>query len=376
MSDFLIVKLHVSPFILYVSLVVAFDVQSLLFDLIVSDGLLRRYFLDLFYVLFSTVLTRQNIFVDCDEEEMEFVSYNDDDVAGLMEEPVTISRVRAIASAKRSTGRECKVTLRSARAKLDRVKESREKHLKKRKLENFLCGQVDAEVNLLLPSEFQGQSKVVKSKGFSVDKARAKLEAVKIKELDKANVNKQMNIYIILSTGKATRKASKACIIDEELLREGIWVRQAKMKLEAAKEKSSKSNCKRKFKSLGTKKRNMQRTSSLEVTCMDREDEGVDVDLINAADGVQVALDTIVAKEATLKGKSRKASKQKPVRVSERIANSRLRMQQGFVTLKVKAEIGNTKAKSRRNKGNKQEEPNTEICTGMLASTTVFCSIT
>ncbi|KAG0611385.1 hypothetical protein M758_7G137600 [Ceratodon purpureus] len=303
---------------------------------------------------------------DFDEEEVGSVSYDDDDVADLMEEPVAVSRVRAFALARRSTGRECKVTLESARAKLDRVKATREKHLKKRKLENFLSGEVDDGVNVSLPSEFQGQPKVVKSKGFSVEKARAKLEAVKIKrELDKTDDNKHSNLDIILSPGKSSRKASKACIVDEEFLHEGIWLRQAKLKLEAARKKSLKFNRKRRSKALGTKKRNVQRRSSLEVSCMDREDKEDHVDLIDAADGVKIAGDSEVAKEPISKGKSRKAPKLKAVRVSERIANSRLRMQQELVTLKVKAEIGSKRTKSRRNKGNKREEPNTEIRTDL-----------
>lgn len=54
-------------------------------------------------------------------------------------------------------------------------------------------------MNLLLASEFQGQPKVVKSKGFSVEKARAKVEACKIKkDLDKTNVDKRMNMYSTL----------------------------------------------------------------------------------------------------------------------------------------------------------------------------------
>lgn len=303
---------------------------------------------------------------------MKSASYDDNDFADLMEESVAISRVRAFALAKRSAGRGCKVTLESARAKLDRVKATTEKHMKKRKLENFFNSEVDAGVNPLLPLEFQGKPEVVKLKGFSVEKARAKLEAVMIKELDKIKVNEHMNVYITSSPGKGSRKASKACSIDEEFLNEGVWVRHAKVKLEAAREKSLKSNCKRKFKTLGTKKRNVQRRSSLEVSCMVKEAEEDVNDLINFKDGVKVATDSIVAREATLKGKRRKGSNQKPVRVSERIANSRLRMQQGLVTLKVKAEVGNKKTKTRRDKGNKPEELNSKIYTGMFASTTVF----
>jgi hypothetical protein len=315
---------------------------------------------------------QRNDCADFDDEEVESVSYDDDDVADLMEEPVAISRVRAFALARRSTGRECKVTLESARVKLDRVKATREKHLKKRKLEKFLSGEVEGGVNLLLASEFQGQPKVVKSKGFSVERARAKLEAVKIKkDLDKTNVDKHMNMYITSSPGKVSRKASKACSISEELLHEGVWVREAKLKLEAAREKTLKSNRKRKAKALGIKKRNVQRRSSLEVSCKDREDKGDDVDLINAADGVQGAVDSVVAKEPILKGKKRKALKQKAIRVSERIANSRLRMQQELVTLKVKAEIGSKKTKLRRKKGSRREESNTKIRTGTLASSKV-----
>jgi hypothetical protein len=114
------------------------------------------------------------------------------------------------------------------------------------------------------------------------------------------------------TTGDAlSRKASKACSINKELLHEHVWVREAKLKLEAAREKTLKSNCKRKSKVLGIKKRNMQRRSSLEVSCKDREDKGDDVDLINAADGVKGAVDSVVAKELILKGKRRKALKQK-----------------------------------------------------------------
>jgi hypothetical protein len=146
---------------------------------------------------------QRNDCADFDDKEVESISYDDDDVADLMEEPVAISQVRAFALARRSTGQEYKMTLESARVKLDRVKVTREKHLKKRKLENFLSGKVQGGVNLLLASEFQGQPKVVKSKGFSVEKACAKLEAVKIKkDLDKTNVDKHMNMYITSSPGK------------------------------------------------------------------------------------------------------------------------------------------------------------------------------
>ena len=67
-------------------------------------------------------MIQRNDCADFDDEEVESVSYDDDDVADLVEEPVAISRVRAFALARRSTGRECKVTLESARVKLDRVK--------------------------------------------------------------------------------------------------------------------------------------------------------------------------------------------------------------------------------------------------------------
>lgn len=281
------------------------------------------------------------------------MSYDDNDVVDSMEDPVAISRVRAFVLAKGSRGREYKVTLERARAKLDCVKET--KHLSKRKLENFLSGHVDAEL--------QEQPKVVKSKGFSVEKARAKLEAVKIKkELAKTKVNRHVNTY-------STSPLARTSRTDEELSHEGVWVRHAKVKLEAAREKKSKSTRKRNSGALGSKKRNVQRKSSLEISCMDRKDEGDDLDTKDAPDGVKVTLDCTVAKETSVKGKKNKASKQKAVRVSERIANSRLRMQQGLVTLNVKAEIGNKKTKLRRNKRNKVEESNFEFCTGTLATT-------
>jgi len=313
-------------------------------------------------LIFTTVV-QENYCADCDDEDMEVASYDYNDVVDMMEEPVAISRVRAYALAQGSKGRESKVTLESARAKLDRVKATREKHLSKRKFEDFRSGDGDAE--------HQEQPKLVKSKGFSVERARAKLEAVKIKnERAKTKVNKHIKSpYIISPPARTSRTASKARSIDEELLHEGIWVRHAKVKLEAAREKKSKSSRKRSSGALRSKKRNVQRKSSSEISCIDRKDEGDDLDTMSAPDGVRVTLECIVTKEASLKGKRTKAPKQKAVRVSERIANSRLRLQQGLLTLNVKAEIGSKKTKLRRNKRNKPEESSFKTCTGMLAPT-------
>lgn len=163
-----------------------------------------------------------------------------------MEEPIAVSRVRQKAYLKGFDDKQSKVTVENARAKLDIVKACEEKTSKSRKLENFVDGcnsPIVAQETLDLSSlkEFNDRPRLLKQAAASLQRARAKLEAVKAKDSGTVKHPHFLN-QNSLSRGLQLdcNEETTAVSGHGHLLQTGGWSEELKRKLKAAKMKNAK----------------------------------------------------------------------------------------------------------------------------------------